>query len=216
MPIAGVIFDLDGVLIHSAQAHYQSWRALVTEHGLEVTQERFMETFGRQNNDIIPLLWGRELDAETVDQLGEQKEALYRDIVRGRVPLADGAADLVRDCAGAGLKLAIGSSTHPANIDLVLTETALRGYFDATVSAADVKKGKPNPEVFEMACQRLGLPPQDCVVLEDAPAGIAAAVAAGCASVGVTTHHCREALCDADWVVDSLTEVSAEMLSKLR
>lgn len=216
MPIAGVIFDLDGVLIHSAKAHYQSWRALVAEHGLDVTEERFLRTFGRQNRDIIPLLWGCELAPQTVDQLGERKEALYRDIVRGRIPLAQGAADLVRDCAACGMKLAIGSSTHPANIELTLAETGLGDYFAATVSDDDVTKGKPNPEVFEIAANRLGLPPRSCVVVEDAPAGVEAALAAGCAAVGVTTHHSRDALSAADRVVDSLTELSAESLRELR
>ena len=216
MPITGVIFDLDGVLIHSADAHFQSWRALVREHGLDVSHERFMQTFGRPNQDILPILWGKELSRETVDRLGERKEALYRQMVSGNIQVGEGAVALVRDCAEAGMKLAIGSSTHPANIDLVLSETALRGLFDATVSGADVERGKPDPAVFNLAAMRLGLPPGECVVIEDAPVGISAALAAGCAAVGITTHHDRDALSGADWIVDSLKEVSAATLAALR
>lgn len=214
MPIQGIIFDLDGVLIHTADAHFESWKRLVRENGLDVSEETFLSTFGRPNRDIIPRLWGRPLDAATIEALGDRKEEFYRDIVRGRLPISDGATELIHACHAAGLKLAIGSSTHPENLVLTMSETGWEPYFSATVNGSEVTRGKPDPEVFQLAARRLGLPPQSCVVVEDAPAGIQAAVAAGCASVGVMTHHNEPTLraAGASRVVATIAELSVVAL----
>ncbi|RJP34097.1 MAG: HAD family phosphatase [Phycisphaerales bacterium] len=216
--IHGVIFDLDGVLILTADAHFKSWEQLVAENGLAVTREQFLSTFGRPNRDIIPRLWGGPLDAATIDALGERKEELYRRIVRGALPVAGGANELIRACHAAGLKLAIGSSTHPQNLALTMAQTGWGPYFAATVTGRDVSRGKPDPEVFQLAAARLGLSPQECVVIEDAPAGIQAARAAGCAAVGVMTHHGAEALwaAGAGLVVGTLEELTVLTLRQLR
>lgn len=159
MPISAVIFDMDGVLIDSAEAHLESWRLLAAELGCEVTEQQFATSFGRQNRDIVPLLLGGDLDEDRVRQLGSRKEALYRDLVRGRVQAIDGAVDLVRRCRRAGLKLAVGSSAPPENIELVLDELGIADCFDVIVHDGDVGRGKPDPQVFLIAARRLGLAP---------------------------------------------------------
>jgi beta-phosphoglucomutase len=211
MKAKAVIFDLDGVLIDSAEPHHQSWRLLAKELGQDVTAEQFAASFGRQNRDIIPMLFGPDLD-DRVGELSARKEELYRELVRGRLPAIPGGAELVGECRRAGLKLAIGSSTPRANIDLALDELGLADCFDVIVSDADVARGKPDPEVFLTAARRLGVPPRDCVVIEDAPSGVQAALAAGMKVVGLTTQHPPERLAQAHLVVDQLTGLSWETI----
>ena len=214
MSLQAVIFDLDGVLIDSADAHLRSWQELAAEIGGHITQDQFLSTFGRQNRDIIPSLFGID-HAEEVERLGERKEALYRDHIRGQVPACDHAADLVGECATAGLKVAVGSSGHPLNIEIALQEMGIAHCFDTVVTGHDVTRGKPDPEVFLLAAERLSVDPRACVVIEDAPAGIAAALAGGMLAVGITTGHSAEALAGAHLVVDSLAELSPSSLAEL-
>jgi beta-phosphoglucomutase family hydrolase len=208
-PPAGVVFDMDGVLVDSAGAHFESWRALGAENGLTITQAQFAATFGRHNGDIVPILFGA-VSQQRLTALADRKEALYRDIVRGRVPAVPGAADLVRELRAAGLRLAVGSSGPLANIRLILRELGVSELFDAISSGEDVTRGKPDPQVFQIACERLGLPPQRCIVIEDAPVGIAAAKAAGCRAVAVMLHHGRDKFTEADVVVERLSDLILE------
>ena len=108
MAICAVIFDLDGVLIDSAEAHKKSWQLLGQEHDLVITDPQFAATFGRRNRDIVSILFGDDLAAEKVRTLSHRKEELYRDIVRGAMPVADGAVELIHYYHEQGFKLAIG------------------------------------------------------------------------------------------------------------
>lgn len=212
MPIAGVIFDLDGVLINSADAHLESWRVLARQRGRSISEESFLSTFGRSNQDIIPILFPEEADPDRLRRIAEEKESVYRDLVLGCLPILPGAVDLVRDCHAAGLKLAIGSSTPPENITLALDEMGVADCILAIVSGSDVRRGKPDPEVFSTAARRLGLKPVECVVIEDAPAGVEAALRAQMRVVGVATTHPAEELKRADCVKNSVAELSAALL----
>jgi len=210
----GVIFDMDGVLVDSAEAHRESWRLLAGELERTVTDTQFAESFGRQNRDIIPLLFGAVEEARMI-ALADRKESIYRDIVRGRVPIVDGAVELVRDLRRAGARLAVGSSGPRANIDLVLSAMGMTDAFEIVVSAEDVTRGKPDPQVFQLACRRLDLPPARCVVIEDAPVGVAAAKAAGARCAAVMMHHSRAALAHADCVAPRLSDLAAAGLLAL-
>ena len=205
---------MDGVLIDSGDAHLESWMILARELGAGVSQDEFFATFGRPNRDIIPVLFGRELGeaptSKRIDELSERKETLYRELVRGRIPPIDGAVNLVRACHAAGLRLAVGSSGHPENIALALDELGLAGLFEVVVDGHDVTRGKPDPQVFLLAAERLGVAPAACAVVEDAPSGIAAARAAGMVAIGLTTHHAPEALVGAHLVVDRLAELTPQ------
>jgi len=210
----GVIFDMDGVLVDSARAHFESWRRLGEEDSVSVTRERFAETFGRQNRDIIPMLFG-SVSMVRMAALSERKEEIYRGLICGRVPAVDGAVELVGALANAGVSMAIGSSAPRANIDLMLTEMGVVHFFDTIISADDATRGKPDPQVFIIACERLKLPPSRCVVVEDAPAGVEAAIAAGATAVAVLMHHPRAAFDGAALVVDRLSDLSVNRVLDL-
>ena len=209
-----VIFDMDGVLVDSAQAHFRSWQQLARECGREVTEEQFTATFGRQNRDIVPVLIG-EVSGATVESLGDRKEEIYRGLIRESAPIVEGAVNLVRSLHGAGVSLAIGSSAPRANIDLVLEAMGADGLISAVVSGDEVTRGKPDPQVFTLACERLRIEPGRCVVIEDAPAGVEAARAAGTRTVAVLLHHSAEVFEQPDLVVSRLADLTVGSITAL-
>jgi beta-phosphoglucomutase len=189
-----VIFDMDGVLVDSYRAHWQSWRMMAAEIGRGLTEEQFLRTFGRTSREIIAEHWGAAaLTEEQVLAFDRRKEALYREIVAHDFPAMDGARELIVELHAAGFKLAVGSSGPPENVALALEKLGVCNLFHAVVTGADVTRGKPDPQVFLLAAQRLGVEPRHCAVIEDAPVGIAAANAAGMTSIALlSTGHTRE------------------------
>jgi len=219
MPLAAVIFDFDGVVIDSHEAHERSWFALADELDRPFTRETFVATFGQRNESILPLLgWAKEGDKARIQQLGDRKETLYREILRseGIQPLP-GVVALLEDLRAQGIPSAIGTSTPRANVECVLEITGLTVFFREVASAEDVTRGKPDPEVFLKAAEKLGVAPFACVVIEDARVGIRAAKAAGMKALAVTTTHPAESLAPEmpDRIEASLVPVDAEYLRGL-
>ena len=210
----GVIFDMDGVLVDSAEPHFRSWQLLVEENGGSVTREQFSSTFGRQNDDIVPILFG-EVGSARCRRLADRKEELYRELVREETPIVDGAVDLVTSLYDLGYRLGVGSSGPPPNIELVLGAMGVRDRISIIISGNDVTRGKPDPQVFSLAAGGLGLSPSACVVIEDAPVGIEAAKAAGAKALAVLIHHPAEAFAHADGIVERLTDLTAEKIATL-
>jgi len=212
-----VIFDMDGVLIDSYQAHFKSWLAMAEPEGFTFTEQEFARTFGRTSREIIALLWGNgRLSEEEIAALDDKKEEAFRWVITLAFPAMPGVNRLLGDLHDAGFALAVGSSGPPENVDLVIDRLDARPLFGAVVNALDVTRGKPDPQVFQIAAERLDADPKRCVVIEDAPAGIEAAHAAGMAAVGLTsTGRTRQSLADADLVVGSLAELSPERIGTL-
>ncbi len=206
----GVIFDLDGVLIDTATFHKQAWYDLAQKQGFEISDEIFYSTFGMQNYQIMPILAGRDLPPDEIERLSEWKEKHYRELVAGKMMLLAGAKNLIDDLKDKGFLLAIGTSTPRVNVSLVLEQIPTLNCFDAFVTGEDVSKGKPHPDTFLKAAEKLSLAANRCVVLEDAVQGVRAGKAAGMAVVAVTTTRSREDLKQADLIVDSLAELRAE------
>ena len=215
MTRTAVIFDVDGVLIDSYQAHYKSWLQMFAEHGVSFTEQEFRGTFGRTSHDIIAALYGSDLSDADIRTWDDLKEALYRDIIRESFPAIDGAVELLDALHAAGFHLGVGSSGPPENIALTLECLGRANLFDAVVTRIDVTRGKPDPQVFQIAGERLDAEPGQCVVVEDAPAGIEAANRAGMASVALTGTATRAELSHAKLVVDSLRELTPERLRNL-
>ena len=190
----GIIFDLDGVLLDSAQFHRRAWYALAAELSAPMCDSFFWETFGQTNTSILRRLLGRELDAAENTRLSERKEELFRAEARGELALFPGVANALDVLKREAFRLALGTSTPRSNVEFYYRELGLGRYFDAYVCMDDIRRGKPDPEVFLLAAQRLGLPPARCIVVEDALMGIEAAKAAGMACVAVATTNPAEVL----------------------
>ncbi len=212
---AAVIFDMDGVLVDSYRPHLQSWTHLAVEHGLAITEEQFAATFGRTSREILRELFHVH-EPDVVRRMDDRKEAIYRDLIRGRVPVMPGALEVIISLHTAGYLLAIGSSGPPENVELVVAELSLTAWMSAIITGGDVCKGKPDPEVFLLAAERMGVLPEACVVVEDAPAGVEAARRAGMRSVALIGTHSLEALSAADLVIRHLQEeLTPEVVQKL-
>jgi beta-phosphoglucomutase len=216
----GVIWDMDGTLVNTAELHFEAWRVTCAELGRDFTRADFAATFGRRNPEIMDVLFPGRFSAAEVDRIGERKEQLYRAAAeRLGVTLLPGVRPLMEGLHRLGVKQAIGSSAPRANLDLILRLTGIEGFLSAVVSAEDTTRGKPDPQVFLVAAQRLGVEPRRCVVFEDAPAGVEAAKAGGmkCIAVRFVGHHSADKLAraGADRVVASLEEVSPEDVLRL-
>lgn len=207
------IWDMDGTLVDTAALHFRAWSALAAEMGQPFSHADFAATFGKRNPEILRQLFGTRYSDQEIGDLGDRKEVLYRDQARHGVELLPGVRALLEGQHAAGFKQAIGSSAPRANLDLILRLTQTARFFDAVVSMEDTTRGKPDPQVFLLAAERLATPPERCVVFEDAVAGVEAAKAGGmkCVAVRFVGHHPAEKLraAGADLVVQSLEDVGA-------
>jgi len=205
----GAIFDMDGVIVDTGWAHKQAWAEFARMHGAGFTDDLFFRTFGMQNYQIIPIVLGHAVSPEEVGPMGDWKEERYRQIVAEGLTVPDGLKALLADLKANGFRIAVGSSAPKANIDLVLDRLGMRSSFDAIVYGDMVSRGKPAPDTFLTAADKLGVPPAECVVVEDAVPGVQAGKAAGMAVVAITTTRTRQDLAQADRVIDRFTEVRA-------
>ena len=210
-----VIFDMDGVLVNSYKAHFQSWVLLGKEFGHTQTEAEFSSLFGRTSRDIIRTLWGPNLSEEQIMQMDERKEFLYRATLKQNFPVMDGAVELIDALRQAGFLLAVGSSGPPENVEVCLQGLGRVDSFAAIVNGLEVTRGKPDPQVFAMAAQRLGLDPSGCAVIEDAPAGIEAARAGGMTAIALTGTAPPDRLYQADIIVNSLRQLSPPLIAHL-
>ncbi|MSQ95863.1 MAG: HAD family phosphatase [Gemmataceae bacterium] len=214
-----LLWDVDGTLVDTAELHFQAWLTLATELGKPFTRADFAGTFGWRNPEIIPKLFGTHYSAEEMQHLGDYKEDLYRTQAAKGVALLPGVRSLLDAVTAAGMRQAIGSSAPRRNVDLILRDTQTASCFAAIVALEDTRRGKPDPEVFLLGAKNLGIPPERCIVLEDAPVGIQAAKAGGMRAVGITFvgHHPAEKLqaAGADLVVHSLDHVPLQQLIDL-
>jgi HAD superfamily hydrolase (TIGR01509 family) len=207
-----VLWDLDGTLADSSDFHWKAWQEAFKVEGREITRAQFLASFGQRNDTILSEWLGPDPDPERIRRVGEAKEAHYRTLVRteGIAPLP-GAAQWVAALQQAGWQQAIASSAPRLNVEVVHRALGFSGLIDVLVGAEDVQRGKPDPEVFLAAASRVGVPPGRCVVVEDAEAGIEAALRAGMKSIGVGTG----AVTSAHRVVRFLTELEPGAFEQL-
>ena len=215
--MAAIIFDMDGVLVASGAAHAKSWQLAAQKHGRQVDDATFTTTFGRPSRDIIRIIWGQDVTDDKIAVIDGLKEQLYRELISGMVPLTVGVREVLAAFQAEGYQLAVGSSGPKENIDLVLNETGLRSMFSAVVNGFDIQHGKPAPDCFLLCAERMGVAPETCLVVEDAPVGIEAANAAGMKAVGLTGTHPAEPLhaAGAAEVVEDLRHVTPELAARL-
>jgi beta-phosphoglucomutase family hydrolase len=210
--IAAVIWDMDGVLADTAPHHLLAWRETFAKRGIKFTEEDFMRGFGIRNDAIIRNVLGEQTTPEAI---AREKEATFRRIIGKDIKPLPGALDLLKALDENGIKMAIASSTVIENIHLIISSLGIEKYFEVIITGHDVTEGKPNPQVFLFAARRLGAEPKNCIVVEDAVAGVKAAKRAGMYCVAITSTHPREKLKEADLIVDTLEAVTVKDLERL-
>jgi HAD superfamily hydrolase (TIGR01509 family) len=184
-----VVFDMDGVLIDSGAHHRAAWGLLLQELGLTPAPEFWRLTIGRPAEEAVALLLDRALDAAEAAALAGRKRGHYARLAAAGTPAVPGVCAFVAALARQGVPRALATSASRRDVDVLLAGIGVRGHFDTVVTAEDVRRGKPDPEVYVRAARGLGLPPPACVVFEDSLVGVQAARAAGMRVIGVTTAH---------------------------
>jgi beta-phosphoglucomutase family hydrolase len=186
--VRGVVFDLDGTIVANMELHARAFAAFADRHGLAPLDERARARLdGKRNSDIFPDLFGRVLPAHELTAFAEEKEELYRELSRGRLTPAPGLERLLRRLAARGIPCAVATSGPAENVRHTLAEAGLTARLAVIVRGDEVPRGKPHPDIFLAAAQRIGVFPASCLAFEDSPAGVAAARAAGMACVALTT-----------------------------
>lgn len=208
------LFDWDGVIVDSSDYHEESWERLAEEEGRELPPGHFKKGFGMRNETIIPQILGWTEVPEEIRRLDRRKEELYRELIdeKGIEPLP-GVESFLQRLHRADIPCAVASSTERLNITFALERMGMSHEFKAVVAGEDVENGKPDPEVFLTAAQKLGAEPERCVVFEDAHVGIEAGLAAGMKVIAVSTTHPAETLRDAHLVVGGLDELSVQTVT---
>ncbi len=199
----GFIFDMDGTLVDNMHVHTDAWRVLLEENGVKMDVHKFLvATAGRTNREIIPEVFGA-ISEDRITELALRKESLYRKaFLPHRKPIA-GVIEFLEAAAELGLKMAVATAAPTANVEFILDGLEIRKYFDAVTTAADVTVGKPDPAMFLVSAQKMGVEPRNCLVFEDALGGFEAAKRAGMKAIGITTVNSAEDIMKCDAVVEA-------------
>jgi len=213
--LEAVIWDMDGVIADTALYHFGAWQDVFRKREVAYTEEDFKRNFGRRNDTIIPDIMGGNLPGGEVEAIASEKEENYRKRLAQNIKPLPGAIELIGALKEHGVKMAIASSAPMENIQLITRGLGISNYFQAIVSGRQVSEGKPSPQGFLLAAEKLEVTPENCVVIEDAIAGVAGAKRAGMKCLAVTSNHTKQSLMEADLVVDTLEAVTVDDLSGL-
>lgn len=207
------LFDMDGTLVDNTSAHIRAFEIFCARYGVRDWQQRLSQAYGMGNDDIMRLIMPRKvIQAKGIAALSEEKEAIYREIYAPEIRPVEGLVGLLEQLHKAGVRCAVGSSGCRANVDFVLEKCGIGQWFEARISGDRVSRCKPDPEIYLTAAAALGVEPADCVVFEDAKAGIEAARRAGAGRiVALATTLPREVLeqqTPADPVIDTFADLT--------
>lgn len=197
------IFDMDGTIVDNMHFHTEAWGKMLAENGVKMNAHDFLvKTAGKTNREIMPTIFG-DISEERIAELAERKESLYRESFLPNRKAINGVVEFLTEAQKLGIKMAVATAAPVANMKFILDGLDLRRFFGAVTTAADVKKGKPDPEVFLKSAEKLGVAPENCIVFEDAVGGFEAAHRAGMKSVGIATVNSIEDILKIDSVVEA-------------
>lgn len=211
--IQGVLFDMDGVLVDNTAVHVEAFGIFCRRYGVKDWEEKLSAAYGMGNGDIMRRILPEQIICEKgLAALAAEKEEIYRKIYAPSIQPVAGLRELLARLVEAGVGCAVGSSGPRANVDFVLDNCGIRSFFKAIVDGDQVKRCKPDPEIYLTAAAALGLQPAACLVFEDAKAGIESARRAGAGRIAaLATTLSREELAStcADRIIDDFTQIGS-------
>ncbi len=184
-----MLFDMDGTLIDNMMIHHEAWRVALAEHGIHMTLDQVKAEIHGVNHEILGRLFGEQFSTEQAEKFAYDKESAYRRIYANEIVLIDGVQNFLDSAKELGVPMAMATAAPVENVDFVFDKLPIAGYFSAVKHAGDVSRGKPDPQVFELAAEAIGVDVKECLIFEDSVTGALAAENAGADAVIITTTH---------------------------
>jgi len=209
-----VIFDMDGVLVDNSEIHDKAWQMICRKYGKKVSTDTIKAIFGGTNKIFVSRLLGIN-DEKEINAVAIEKEALYRTLYEETIHLPEGLLNLLKGLKRNRIVMAVATSGPTENLDFVLDKLKIRHFFDVLVDESCVTKGKPDPEIYLITAEKLGLKPENCIVIEDSVFGIQAAKAAEMNVIGITTTFKAEQIKKAHLIIHSFKELNIEKIKAL-
>ena len=210
-----VIWDMDGVIADTGSYHLKGWQIVLQKTGKHYTEEEYRRNTGRRSDSILRDILGEKATQEEIAKITQEKERIFKQLISQNIRPFPGVLKLITSLKEHGFKTAIASSAPMGSIQLITRSLNIHKCFDIMLSGWDLTKSKPDPEIFLQAVEKLGVKAKDCIVIEDAIAGVTASKRAGICCIAVTNTNPREALKEADLVINSLEEITIDDLEKL-
>ena len=210
-----VIWDMDGIIVDTAQYHLKGWQIVFGKRGVNYTEEDYRRNTGKRSDGIIKNILGAEIAQDEITAIIGEKDETFRQLIGQTIRPFPGVLKLITSLKEHGFKIAIASSAPMENIQLITQSLKIHNRFDAIISGWQVTKGKPDPQTFLLAAEKLGVEAEDCIVIEDAISGVTASKRAGIRCIAVTNTTSREELREADLIIDTLEEITIDDLERL-
>ena len=210
----GVIFDMDGVLVENSDVHEATWLMMFKKFGKDISKEEVRGIFGATNKTFIERFLGIT-DEKRINEIAEEKEALYRENFAKSIKAPEGLMTLLFTLKKNNVRMAVTTSAPRANLNFVLDALDIRSFFDVLVDETFVKHAKPNPEIYTVTASKLNIEAESCIVIEDSIFGIQAGLAAGMKVIGITTTLPEDKINFADHIIHSFNEIGFEQIEQL-
>ncbi len=207
---------MDGTMIDNMMVHHRAWQRKLSEYGVDFTIEEVKEKVHGVNEEILERLFGDRFTPEERRRIAWEKEEAYREIYKPDLKLLPGLTKFLDAAMAAGIPMAIGTAAPSENAFFIIDELQLRPYFKGIFHAQDVRRGKPDPEIFQLAAKSMNLSTQECLIFEDSLTGAEAAKRAETQAVIVTTTHAEEEFAEYDHVlrfVDDFSDLDLSVLT---
>ena len=184
-----LIFDMDGVIVDNHQWHFDAWLEFGRRHGIPITKGDFSRHFGSTNQQVMKSLFGESISEKEISDLSDEKENIYRELYQSHIKPVKGLSKFLKYASDRKIPVALATSAPTENVRFTLKATGLEKYFDVITDSSMVSRGKPDPQVYLITAEKLGVQPADCIVFEDSVPGILSATKAGMRVIGVATTH---------------------------
>lgn len=206
---------MDGVVVNNHQYHYLSWQKLAGKHDVQIDEEFYREKMnGRTLMELMDVVFGDKIEKSRAREIGMEKEELYRELYREYREPTKGFVDFLEVAKSKNIPMVVGTSAPKENVEFTLDGLGLRKYFTGVVDDSMVTKGKPHPEVYLNCAKMIDRDPKNCIVFEDAVAGIKAGKSAGSKVIALATSHSRDEL-SADLIIDDFTQLQWKQIEDI-
>lgn len=211
-----VIFDMDGVIVDSNPYHKEAWLQFCRKYNIELKEEDVAETiYGKTNEAALKEVFKKDFTPEEADRMGEEKEALYRKLHEKDMEPVKGLISFLQMLKQNNISTAVATNAPVSNLNFILERTQVKPYFDELINAKMVKKGKPDPDIYLKAAEKLKVLPEQCIVMEDSITGVEAGLRAGMKVVAITTTHPAEELAHTHLVINDFEDLTLNKLTAL-